>query len=551
MALLALLAAPRLAAAGNTFLKMTSDPGDWIGGGSSYFLTPTDATFMITESSGVPLTVWLNGPSWWFLEFAPPGNGPLIPGIYENAGRAAFRSPARPGLDVAGIGRGCNALVGRFTVLELVRAPDGTISSFAADFEQHCELLPPALIGSIRYNSSFDASPRLSVNSAVRFEGDGEPNALSFLVSLSSRVAAPVSATFATSDGTATAGIDYAATSVTVIVPAGETSVVVEVPVYGNTVPQPGRSFAVALSDPVGATLAFGSASGTILDDDPVKTLLRLDGDDGDRMGGGKHVTLHPPLDGNLTVTGGATGLTVMFQEDLGGWGMEFAPPFGQTLSVGPYEGAARYPSLSEPGLFIWGSGPVCNTVTGRFDVLQADFGPSGEVLALAIDAEQHCEGASPALWVSLRVNSAIPIRKKLGAPRLAIAFGAPEIALGASTSLTFRLTNPNPQEGLTGVAVSDELPGGLVVSTPSGIVGSCGGAVSADPGAAVISLAEGTLAPGSGVRLFRERHGLYRGLHQRLRDAVGRGERPRRGVDGEHQGGPAAADALFRQRPR
>ena len=39
-------------------------------------------------------------------------------------------------------------------MLGIVRGPGGTIESFAADFEQHCEGLPPALFGAVRFNST-------------------------------------------------------------------------------------------------------------------------------------------------------------------------------------------------------------------------------------------------------------------------------------------------------------------------------------------------------------------------------------------------------------
>ena len=52
-----------------------------------------------------------------------------------------------------GDGRGCNQLSGRFVVVDLARNASNEITRFAADFEQHCEGLPPALRGSVRYNS--------------------------------------------------------------------------------------------------------------------------------------------------------------------------------------------------------------------------------------------------------------------------------------------------------------------------------------------------------------------------------------------------------------
>jgi hypothetical protein len=53
-----------------------------------------------------------------------------------------------------------------------------------------------------------------------------------------------------------------------------------------------------------------------------------------------------------------------------------------------------------------------CNTVTGRFDLLEAVYDGFGGVLQLAVNFEQHCNGAAPALLGQIRFNSDIPIVK-------------------------------------------------------------------------------------------------------------------------------------------
>ena len=64
----------------------------------------------------------------------------------------------------------------------------------------------------------------------------------------------------------------------------------------------------------------------------------------------------------------------------------------------------------------------------------------------------------------------------KPGPPTITKAFGAGTIPLNGSTTLTFNLSNPNAGTMLTGVGFIDSLPAGLVVSTPNGLTGSCGG---------------------------------------------------------------------------
>jgi uncharacterized repeat protein (TIGR01451 family)/fimbrial isopeptide formation D2 family protein len=80
--------------------------------------------------------------------------------------------------------------------------------------------------------------------------------------------------------------------------------------------------------------------------------------------------------------------------------------------------------------------------------------------------------------------------------PAISKAFGAASIPLNGSTSLSFTITNPNLTAALSGVAFSDTLPAGLVISTPNGLTGSCGaGTITATQGTNVISLSGGTLA--------------------------------------------------------
>lgn len=83
--------------------------------------------------------------------------------------------------------------------------------------------------------------------------------------------------------------------------------------------------------------------------------------------------------------------------------------------------------------------------------------------------------------------------------PTIAKAFAATPVPFGATTTLTFSLANPNAGTALHGVGFTDNLPAGLVVATPSGLSGSCGGgAITAGAGSGTISLSGATLAAGT-----------------------------------------------------
>jgi hypothetical protein len=84
--------------------------------------------------------------------------------------------------------------------------------------------------------------------------------------------------------------------------------------------------------------------------------------------------------------------------------------------------------------------------------------------------------------------------------PALTAAFSPLTIATGATATLTFSLANTNPGLALTGVGFTDALPAGLVVATPNGLGGSCGGAmITAAAGSGSIALAGASLAPAGG----------------------------------------------------
>ncbi len=79
--------------------------------------------------------------------------------------------------------------------------------------------------------------------------------------------------------------------------------------------------------------------------------------------------------------------------------------------------------------------------------------------------------------------------------PTISKAFGASGVAVNATTTLTFTITNPAANTvGLTGVAFSDTLPTGLLIATPNGLANTCNGTPTATAGAGTVSLTGGTV---------------------------------------------------------
>jgi hypothetical protein len=165
--------------------------------------------------------------------------------------------------------------------------------------------------------------------------------------------------------------------------------------------------------------IVFGSiASGNAAD----QTLLYYFSEPGDYIGQGEEITI-TPTDGSFQANSNyASGVQIYFNnfsnpnpQNYIWWDANFAAPNGVPLQVGTYEEAERWPfqSPGHPGLDFSGSGRGCNTLTGRFVILELELGPSNEVLRFAADLEQHCEGGQPALFAQIRFNSSVPLSGK------------------------------------------------------------------------------------------------------------------------------------------
>ncbi len=102
---------------------------------------------------------------------------------------------------------------------------------------------------------------------------EGKDAAIAFAVTLSRGSAAPVSVDWATADGTATAGEDYTATSGTLIFAPGVTSRAVSVAVLDDVVDEGKERFTLTLSNPAGARILDGKATGVIVNVDPLQRM--------------------------------------------------------------------------------------------------------------------------------------------------------------------------------------------------------------------------------------------------------------------------------------
>ena len=146
-------------------------------------------------------------------------------------------------------------------------------------------------------------------------------------------------------------------------------------------------------------------------------TLLTLRSQPGDFVGGGQNLTFNE-VDGMFQVYVFNNDVNIVFNTPGHShfWNLVFGAPDHAPLVPGLYEGATRasFRGPGEAGLDIGGDGRGCNSVTGRFEVLEATYGTAGNILTFAATFEQHCEGATPALLGAILYNAHTPVPPQL-----------------------------------------------------------------------------------------------------------------------------------------
>ncbi len=120
-----------------------------------------------------------------------------------------------------------------------------------------------------------DDLPNLTINDVTTNEGNAGITNFTFTVSLSAP-AGPGGVTFdiATANGSATAGVDYVASTLTSqTIPAGSSTYTFTVLVNGDTLNEPSDTFFVNVTNVINAVVVDGQGVGTIVNDDPLPSL--------------------------------------------------------------------------------------------------------------------------------------------------------------------------------------------------------------------------------------------------------------------------------------
>jgi bacillolysin len=119
-------------------------------------------------------------------------------------------------------------------------------------------------------NDDFGSStPGISILDGSIQEGQSGTSLVSFTVNLTTASQATVTVDYTASNGTATSGTDFNAVSGTFSIPAGVTSKRLAVAIHGDPDLEPDETLHVTLSNPKNATILAGTATGSIVNDDP------------------------------------------------------------------------------------------------------------------------------------------------------------------------------------------------------------------------------------------------------------------------------------------
>ena len=168
------------------------------------------------------------------------------------------------------------------------------VFNVSLDNASYGNIITPSVTGTI---TNDDAPPSISVSDITVNEGDGTAT---FTVTASKISGFAASFDYATSNDTAAAGLDYTATTGSLTIPVGQTTVSFDVPLLDDGLEEPDKSFSINLTNLDGIDVENSdlTATANILDDD-VSPVLSLEADNINFTEGGESVAIA----NNITIT--------------------------------------------------------------------------------------------------------------------------------------------------------------------------------------------------------------------------------------------------------
>jgi len=258
-----------------------------------------------------------------------------------------------------------------------------------------------------------DAAPTLAINNVTTTEGNTGTKNFTFTVSLTGVTEVPVTVNYATSNGTATAGTDYIATTGSLTFAPGDIAKAVTVLVNGDTTNEANETFLVLLSGATGATIADASGTGAILNDDGASTAsLRISDATTTEGNTGTKILNFPVI---LSFASTST-VTVNFStiNSTATAGTDFVGTTG-TLTFAPGETTKNVPVTINGDLLDEANETFWVTLSGPTNAVIADGTAQGVITnddalpTFSIDDVTRAEGASGATYFTFTVTLSAP----------------------------------------------------------------------------------------------------------------------------------------------
>ncbi len=214
--------------------------------------------------------------------------------------------------------------------------------------------------------------------------------------------------------------------------------------------------------------------------------------------------TLAKVFSPGIIAAGGTTTLTFTLSNPNSGLALTGAAfndtlPAGMTVASTPgasttCAGATWNPSAGANALsFSGGTIPAGGSCTAQVNVTTSALGSSTNVSdSISTTQTGANTGSGGAAAATLTV---------VAPPQIGKRFLANPILAGDISILTFTITNPNPNNAISGVTFTDTFPtspGAMVVANPSNASNSCGGTFTATAGAGSVSLINASINAGS-----------------------------------------------------
>lgn len=140
------------------YVRLVSDPGDYVGAGLSYRYTQADAVISVV-GAGRYLEVTVDGDQYWVGRFELPNTlTELRDGTYTGLGRVPVQVASVGGMSWSGEARTCGGLTASLTLANVTYAGN-LITGFDLLFEQRCVFATSALRGVVHWRKDDPTRP--------------------------------------------------------------------------------------------------------------------------------------------------------------------------------------------------------------------------------------------------------------------------------------------------------------------------------------------------------------------------------------------------------